>query len=363
MDHTHIVTAHDFDTYSQRRESEAVIPELVYKLVQQSIPPPTICRIPYGDSVNLPGWDGRVQIPESFMEFVPELQSFWEIGTGNDPQKKATEDFSKRTDDLPPEERKNTGYVFVTSRTNWSEPKQTTWLNKRQDKGWREIRIIDGVKLADWLRMYPAHGRWMAKEIGLTGSLGGLTTPREHWELVQSEVPTGDPPLPPKLFLEGRANAVEALKRLFDGGLPSLLLFAESPLDVVDFISAYLASLDEEIAMHLAGRCLYVADEEAWHSVSNTRVEHILVADPRLGLESDDRANLRSLARKNGHSIIVPLCGAWSQRNPEIIRLNSPSQHQIKTVLSAASYKQGRAQELARIGGGDYRRCADTLAG
>ena len=98
MDHTHIVTANDLDRYSDTRDSEAVIPELIYLLVKQSVPPPHVCRIPYGDTVNQSGWDGIVEIEESFLEFVPKGKSYWEIGTGRDPQKKATEDFKKRTE-------------------------------------------------------------------------------------------------------------------------------------------------------------------------------------------------------------------------------------------------------------------------
>ena len=72
MDYTPIVTANELgDRYSDTRDSEAVIPELIYLLVKQSVPSPYVCRIPYGDAVNQPGWDGIVEIKESFLEFVP----------------------------------------------------------------------------------------------------------------------------------------------------------------------------------------------------------------------------------------------------------------------------------------------------
>lgn len=356
MDHTHIVTANDLDRYSDTRDSEAVIPELIYLLVKQSVPPPYVCRIPYGDAVNQPGWDGIVEIEESFLEFVPEGKSYWEIGTGRNPQNKATKVFRERTEAITDAERSQASFVFVTPRSSasggWNEPEQTKWINRRKDSGWKQIRIIDGVKLADWLREFPAIGRWMAQKIGIISSLGGITTPSEHWELIHSQGDKSDPPLPAKLFTLGRDNACNALQTLFeDTSQMPLKLFVESRQDVADFVAAYLETLDPEIAQNYANRCLYINEEDAWRSVVELQTSHVLVADPQLGLETDERANLLSIAKRKGHAVIIPLCGAWSGGNPEIIKLRSPAQSQIKAVLQEAGYLEIRAQELARAGG------------
>ena len=53
MEHTHIIRASDLEQYADTRSSQAAIPELIYLLVSQSNP--SLCRIPYGDSVNQPG--------------------------------------------------------------------------------------------------------------------------------------------------------------------------------------------------------------------------------------------------------------------------------------------------------------------
>lgn len=367
MDHTHIVKANDLERYADTRESEAVIPELVYWLVKQSAPPPTTCRIPYGDGVNQPGWDGLVEVEESFLEYVPKGCSYWEIGTGADPQAKATSDFKKRTEALSDEEKAMASYVFVTPRSSgsggWDEPRQTKWLKARKDSGWGAVRIIDGVKLADWLRDFPAIGRWMAKKLGLTSSLGGLSTPSEHWELVLAESASDDPPLPPRLFTEGRTNACAALNSVFEGKTQALLMFAESPKDVADFVAAHLLTLGEGVSRGYANRCLYISNEDAWRSVAETRSAQVLVADPRLGLETEDRAELQALARKNGHAMIIPLCGAWSGEGPEIIKLRSPSQLQIEAVLKEAGFSEIRARELARIGGNMISALRRSLRG
>ena len=61
MEHTHIVQAADLSRYADTRDSQGVIPELVYLLIRQSTPNATACRIPYGDAVNQPGLDGIVE--------------------------------------------------------------------------------------------------------------------------------------------------------------------------------------------------------------------------------------------------------------------------------------------------------------
>ncbi|WP_300319587.1 hypothetical protein [Idiomarina sp.] len=355
MDHTHIVQAGDLDRYAPTRDSQAVIPELVYWLVKQSCSNLVVCRIPYGDAVNQPGWDGLVETMEGFLEFVPKGKSYWEIGTGADPQSKATNDFKKRTEEIDDKERADSSFVFVTPRSSgsggWNEPQQTKWLESRKDTGWKQIRVIDGVKLADWLREYPAIGKWLAKKLNLTENLGGLSTAIEHWENLTSECAADDPPFPPTLFTIGRSGACEALQALFEGKTQVLMLFAESPQDVADFVSAFLVGLDPDTSGNFSNHCLYINDEQAWRSIVETRSPHVLVADPRLGLETDEGAALQTIARRKGHAVVVPLCGAWSGNSPEILKLRSPSESQIESVLKEAGYTDIRARELARVGG------------
>jgi len=117
MQHTHIITAADLSRYADTRESQGVIPELVYLLIRQSVPNASACRIPYGDAVNQPGLDGVVECEEGYFQFVPDGSSCWEIGTGGDPQNKASDDFRKRTKKLSDAERAESSFVFVTPRS------------------------------------------------------------------------------------------------------------------------------------------------------------------------------------------------------------------------------------------------------
>lgn len=357
MEHTHIVRATELENYANRLGSKAVIPELIHWLVKASVPNLTECRIPYGEAVNQPGWDGLVQTGEAFPGFVPEGDSYWEIGTGLDPQKKATAVFKDRmeAETLTAADRAEASFVFVTPRSSgvrgWNEPQQTEWLKSRKDSGWKLIRIIDGDKLANWLREFPSLGKWMAKKVGITPKLGGLTTPREHWELIVGGGNAADPLLPPALFTAARSSVCTALDAMFTGKTQKLLLFAESEHDVEDFVAAYLASLEDGRGRTYADRCLFISDEEAWRSIVEVRQRHVLIASPRLGLDSVEHMDLQTLAISKGHAVIIPLCGAWSGESPEIINLRSPSREEIQEILRKADYSTIRARELADIGG------------
>ncbi|MCU7815371.1 MAG: hypothetical protein KZQ81_09220 [Candidatus Thiodiazotropha sp. (ex Rostrolucina anterorostrata)] len=363
MDHTHIVTPKDLESYADRTDSQRVVPELIYWLVKASaqsmLAKLPVCRIPYGDAVNQPGWDGLVEINSAYNEFVPEGRSYWEIGCGGDPQSKATTEFTKRTTKgtkgmppVPPEERSSAAFVFVTPRSSgsggWTEPQQSAWLKDRYEQ-WHLVRIIDGVKLADWIREFPAIGKWMAMQIGLSKGLDAYITPAEHWENIQAETKSGDPPLPAEIFTVGREGACTALKNLFQGDSQKLFLFAESPQDVNDFVAGFLASLDAETARTYGNQCLFVKEEESWHSLSHRSASHVFVAHPNLSLESEG-AQLQTVATKRGHSVVIPICGYWAGNQPEVIRLRSPSKSVLETTLTERGYSPVRARELAAAG-------------
>ena len=350
MLHTQLVTARELERYANTYASRNVVPELVYLLVKQSAPDASECRIPYGEDVDQPGSDGRVVSKEGYREFVPPGESFWEISATWNPQDKATKDFRRRKQSIPEEVRAAASFVFVTPRSGgsrgWDEARQASWRRRRRDSGWKKILVLDGVKLADWLREFPSVGIWMAKKIGKTNTLGGMSTPAEHWDLVKSWRLGDDPPLPPKLFTVGRAEACAALTELFVGNSRRLFLLAESETDVKDFVAAFLEAEDDQV---MATRCLYISDETAWRSVVDVQMSHVLVADPRLGLDSHN-ADLQMLATNRGHSIVIPLLGATPGDNPEFQRLRSPTRLQIEEVLLASKFSRMRAEAMARVG-------------
>lgn len=350
MEHTQIVTASDLEAFAETRAAEEVIPELVWLLVTQSVQDLTTCRIPYGDAINQPGLDGVVETATGFRQFVPQDISFWEIGCGANPQDKATEDYKKRTNNISAEERSGATYVFVTPRCagsgGWPLPAQEKWLERRRGDGWADIKVIDGVQLADWMRDFPAVGRWILKKIGHVKAGAGFETPAEHWELLKS---LSLPPLSPKVFLAGRESGCDTLRRLLGGEISELIFAIENELDAEDFVAAFLESLDPETRHTFANRCLFISDPEVWYSMANLRARHILVAHPRLDLEYGGE-KLHMVARQRSHGIVMAISGRSTQGSSSFVHLRSPSKSVLEQVLLESGFEPSRARELAGAG-------------
>jgi hypothetical protein len=350
MEHTKLVTPSELEDFAERRDSEPVIPELVALLVNLSVPDLTLCRMPYGNAIGLPGLDGMVQTEGGFRQFVPKQTSYWEIGRGEKAQKKASNDYKKRTDKTRPAERANATFVFVTPRSkDWNQLSQGAWIQKRQGDGWKEVKVIDGVQLCEWLREFPGVGKWLLQRIGLVKALTGFLTPAEHWLHLAQMVSKGDPPLPPKIFLAGRESACQQLDRLFRHEAQQLILAIESENDAEDFVAAFLESLDETTRRAYSSRCLFISDAEAWHTFSNLRFAHILVASPRLDL-ADSNEQLHLAARARGHGIIFSVSGAWSHGAEKLVPIMSPSRSLLEKTLVDSGFAQERAAELASAG-------------
>jgi hypothetical protein len=348
MEHTQIVSATELETYAETRDSEAVIPELVYLLVRE-VPDLIACRIPYGAAINQPGWDGFVETESGFRQFVPKNKSFWEIGTGANAQAKATKDFTDRTNKMTLEERKEASYIAVAVSSGWNEPAQDKWIGKRKEFGWKSIRVLDSVQLADWLREFPAIAKWLLKKIGLVKSAASFTTPAEHWENLQQLSRPEDPDLPQKLFLIGRDEACKEIERLFRGQIKQLMVVIESEFDAEDFVAAFLASLDADAGRSFGNKCLFVRDPDAWLSMAHLKTAHVLVAHPNLDLESSGE-QLHLTARNHGHAVLIPVSGGSTGGTHNLVPLRSPSALSLETALVEGRFNRDRARELASAG-------------
>ncbi len=351
MEHTKIVLPSELEDFADRRDSEPVIPELIWLLVTTSCKDLTLCRIPYHDSIGLPGLDGVVQTEIGFRQYVPKKTSFWEMGRGERARDKATSDYRKRTKKTPAEERANTAFVFITPRSkDWDQARQAKWVRTRQTRReWADIKILDGIQLCDWLREFPAIGKWLAQRIGLVKSSTGLRTPAEHWQGLEQLKEQGDPSLPPQVFLTGRDEACKELDRLFKGETQQVILAIESENDAEDFVAAFLQSLDQGTRDEYGSRCLFISEPDAWNTFSNLQTPHVFVANPSLDL-GDSWEQLHIAARARGHRIVFPVLGPTSYGGGDVVPILSPSRSLLEKALVEGKFRLERAGELAAIG-------------
>lgn len=289
-----LVTENGLDVWvrGHAEDAQGVIVELVWRLVAASCPKPRERRFPLGDSIGQHGPDGILVTDVDFEPFVPEGRSLWEIGTSLRASQKASSDYSARTDDVPENIRSESTFVFVTPLSawrdweyTWKKDDQASWIEEKRNRHeWKDVRIVDGTRLIDWMHQFPTVEIWLAQKIGGL-KVEQIEIPEQRWIILKS---IGEPPpLTPGVFLAGRDEASAKLGEVFDGTAVRLKLTTHFVHQAVDFVCAYLVSLDEERRVDAAGRCLIISGVDAWNVVCDGSRNLVLIADPDLDLNGD----------------------------------------------------------------------------
>lgn len=370
MLHNRLITENQLDEWvrGNAREAQGVIVELVWRLVAASSPNPRERRFPLGDSIGQPGPDGVLYVDFGFDPFVPEGRSFWEIGAGIDAGAKATTDYRDLTAATPDAVRRKSTFVFVTPLSGrrdwphtWKEEAQARWLeDRRQRNDWRDVRVIDGSGLIDWLHHFPAVERWLGETMGLP--VQQIETLEQRWADLRSI--GNPPPLIPQVFLVNREEACERLKEVFSGTTIQLQLDTHFPDQVADFVAAYVANMEEDEKVDAVSRCLVISSAEGWNAITSIREAHILVAD--FDLNKADSAGIKLLeeARRAGHAVIFAGMPGGIPR-PSRVPLPSPKSYQVKEALEKAGYTEEHARILAQKSDGNLSsllRCLQNLS-
>lgn len=368
-----LITENQLDEWvrGNARDAQGVIVELIWRLAGASCPKPRDRRFPLGDSIGQHGPDGVLEVELSFEPFIPEGRSYWEIGTGLNARDKATDDYKDLTEVVPSSIRLETTFVFVTPLSgrrdweySWKEDAQATWLDSRRKRGeWKDVRIIDGTKLVDWIHQFLTVELWLVQKMSGNPPLQ-IETPSQHWNLVST---IGDPPpLTPDLFLADREESIAKLKEVLAGTAIQLKLTTHYPDQIVHFVSAYLASLNAESRVDADGRCLIISGVDGWNiACNNSQWKNlILIADASLDLSEDSGTKLIQKARRAGHAVIFggPHGGI---PDPASVPLRMPHSYQIQEALKKAGYSEERARALALKSGGNISsllRCIQNLS-
>ncbi|MGA2547288.1 MAG: hypothetical protein ABSF43_12115 [Rectinemataceae bacterium] len=366
-----VITEDQLDEWvrGNSREAQGVIVEFIWRLVAASCPRPKDRRFPLPDSIGQHGTDGVLDTEVGSEPFVPEGRSFWEIGTGLHANEKATSDYNGLVSTIPESTRLQSTFVFVTPLSGrreweftWKEKAQGAWIEERRERReWRDVRVIDGTRLIDWIYQYPPVGLWLLNKIsGIPPEQ--VETPEEHWQIIRT---IGEPPpLVPKVFLTDRDKACAKMKEVIAGNSVHLKLETHFPDQVVDFVSAYIADLPDESRVDAAGRCLIVSGIEAWEAMIQNKEKLILVADSALDLNGDQGTKLIQKARRSGHSVIFggPVGGI---PDPSSAPLRLPRIYNLQTALEAAGHGEERARTLSQKSGGNLGsllRCLQNIS-
>jgi hypothetical protein len=360
-----MITENQLDYWVRSHEIEArgVIAELMGRLVAASVRNPNDRRFPRADSIGQHGTDGHLDTDIGFLPFIPEGESFWECGAGLGAQAKANDDYNNRTKAVDAVVRKNAAFIFVTPNSGvhaWDEAAQEKWKQdhlKRDE--WRDVRIIDGTRLIEWLSFFPSVERWLARKMGIAAT--GIESPSERWDELRS---IGSPPheLTPGLFVENRRPACAKLDEIFNGSAGWLEVDTHSRSQMADLVAAHIATLDEALRTEIEGRCVIVTRSDAWDDVVALRDSHILIADFEIDESDTNAMRMLQRAQKQKHGVVfVSAPGGTPHLNR--VSIPEPNEYQVTDALKKAGYAEGRALLLARRHVGNLNGLLRSLLG
>jgi hypothetical protein len=325
------VTAKNITNWTENnsRRAQDTLPLLVRKLVLASTNSSAI-RFPAGDNIAHRGWDGILDTTQS-NAFVPCGHSVWELSTEKDVERKADEDYSKRSAETESADKKRATFVFVTSRT-W--PKSSWVKEKSSQSEWAQIKVLDAVDLETWLGRCPAVHRWFARLIGKRPD--GALDMEQAWGSWSSATKLQ---CNTDLVLSGRQDEAEKLQKLLNAEPANISVAAESKEEAYAFVIAALMSNPI-----LSPRVLVFNEEREWDVPADSQQSLILI--PRFGKPSG-----LGLAVKNGHWVIIP-CSSMQMSQPPSVALSKMANDQQIAALTKMGLNKETADDVVQYSRG-----------
>lgn len=329
---TSLANATDLESWADRRDSQAVLPMLLRRLVQATVEQVLHADFRGGEGVQLGGLDGIVVVDQG-NTFVPDGTSAWELSTRKNIKRKADEDYNKRAEHPGGIDPADSTYIFVTPR-RWA--KKRAWQQSRQDEAmWRQVRAYDADDLESWLELAPAVHIWFSSLIGKRPEgARGLENWWEDWSAATQ------PRIPPELVLAGRGQVVEKVHEWLRGPSETIALRSESREEALAVFAAALQQLPSEERDQQFSRAVVVRDVSAWDHLTGSQVSLTLLLD----FGGDPDAVTR--AARKGHRVVVPLgrCDSTSATTLSIPRI---SRREAAKALTDTGVAEDRARELA----------------
>ena len=202
-----LLTATQLQNYCEThpKEFQALLPELVKRLIICSQPSLNGIRIPTSDDIWAPGFDGIIECSND-STYVGSGISVWEFGTNSNVLSKINDDYKKRTEDSLGIDKAEAMFYLVTPRI-WAVQSISIKEWEQEKTDWKSVRVYDGVVLADWINSEPAVYAWLYEYL--------FRQPRPDFETVSSSwnhfSSKTNPPLSSLMFLDKRENGVQTL--------------------------------------------------------------------------------------------------------------------------------------------------------
>jgi len=322
----HWIDATDLNEWANRRDAQDRLPQLLRRLAHATVRQPHRIEFSAGDSVQMGGWDGIVEVLEG-NSFVPDGYSGWEMGTNRNVKKKANDDYQKRCTNSLGLDSAETTFVFVTPRRWGGKDK---WVQEKNSEGiWGGVRAYDADDLEQWLELAPAVHTWLAQLLGKwSPDAQDLESFWEEWSSVTEPVTI------PQLPLAGQEQALERIQNWLAAPPSKLTLQADSIEEAIAFFTAAVLQMPEELREKYLSKCVILKNESSWQHFSNS--QNLLILIPAFG-------KLQFFPRK--HHILIPI-GLESSPSQDVLQLNRLDKTFLQQALVEMGLSHNRADAL-----------------
>ncbi|RNB53509.1 hypothetical protein EDM57_19640 [Brevibacillus gelatini] len=326
-----LVDSTDINSWSNRRDAQERLPQLLRRLIHATVNSPKRISFPAGESVQIGGWDGILEVSEG-NAFVPTGISVWELGTNRDVKAKANSDYEKRTNDSLGIDKKVATFVFVTSR-RWSGKDE--WMREKQEeKIWADVRAYDADDIEQWLEIAPAVNVWLGHLIGKRPEYSqDLESFWDEWKNATN------PPFASEFLLIGRTSAIEKLKEWIVNPPTGLAVKADSSEEALAFFASYLYTLPEEKRTEIFSKCVVAYDLNVFRTLVANNDQLILIP-----MFSD--APSVGIAIQKGHHVYVPLGRDTSTTSTSLI-LPPFNRKTLEQALVQTGFSEAESRVLA----------------
>lgn len=150
-----LIAATEIDAWAKLnpRRAQELLPELIVRLILCTSSKINDYNFPIEKGIQFSGYDGVLDSGEA-TSYFPEGKSVWEFGTNEDALGKFKSDIEKRHTEPLGVDINNTAFIFSTLKIWNHRTSIEEALNESRAKyNWKEIRIIDGAKIALWLQL------------------------------------------------------------------------------------------------------------------------------------------------------------------------------------------------------------------
>ena len=254
---------------SKKKLSEEIFPLLIRRLIRETLGNGSYSRVPVGDDIFVPGWDGVIRDNICDHRFLPRGNIVFEFGCKTDSKtaiRKIGEDYAKRKYDSTLADKGSYSYIGITTAILDSKLKEC--LNKQYDSEnvFKSVRLLDALDIVDWMEDHIDICIWFVNLYGEKIDEYGITLLNQEWEKLSD---CTNPNLNPSLFKASNESLATKLVNDFQEDEKNRILTISSKFYGSNYAFAFcVATLWDSGNTSLKNKTIIVNDQASMNYVN-----------------------------------------------------------------------------------------------